>query len=89
MVDFGGGGGEEGGEGGAFFGGEFGEDEVSVADFLAERGIGAESEAGKLIGAEMFNNGFEAVVATGGAFFFEAESAEGESEVVADDQNVF
>ena len=63
---------------GFFFIGEFREDEVDVADFFAERVVPcAEAEAWEVFGAEVGDDGFEAVVAAGRAFLSFADGAEG------------
>ena len=74
---------------GFFVGGETGEDEVGVAELLSSGGVGAEAEAGELVGTEVFDDGFQAIVAAGGAGGAEANGAEGEGEIVAGDESLF
>ena len=65
------------------------EDEVDVADLLAYgEVVGAETEARKLVGAEMGGDGFEAVIAATGPVFAVAESAKLKIEVITDHENV-
>ena len=45
-------------EGGFFLWGEFTEDEISVANFGAERVASAEAETGEIRGGEATDNGF-------------------------------
>lgn len=81
--------GEEVGEGGLFFGGEAAEDEVDVAKGAAEVVVaGAEAKAREIGGVERFGDGFETVVATAATFGAVARGAEGEVEIVADDEDV-
>ena len=66
------------------------EDEVDVADLLAYgEVVGAETEARKLVGAEMGGDGFETVVAAAGPVFAVAESAKLKIKVITDYKNVF
>lgn len=59
-------------------GGEAAEDEVDVADFLAEGVVaGAEAETAELIRIEVLEDGFEAVIGASGAMFAVADGAEG------------
>ena len=53
--------------------------------FAGFAGTDAELESGKCVGAEVLDNGFNAVVAACGAFFPEAQCAEWQSDVVVDD----
>ena len=73
-----------------FFRGEFGEDKIDVADFLAKFVVPcAETKARKIFGFEAFDDGFESVIAASGATFAKTESVEGEIEIVADDKDAF
>ncbi len=90
MVDFCGDFGEESGESGFFVGGEAAEDEVGVADFLAEVVVScAEAKAGKIGSMEVFGDGFETVVAAAAAFGAVAQGAKGQVEIITDDEDVF
>lgn len=65
------------------------EDEVDVADLLTHGGVvGAETEARKLVGAEMGGDGFEAVIAAAGPAFAVAEGAKLKIKVITDHENV-
>ena len=69
--------------------GEFGEDEVDVADFFPKFVVaGAEAEAWEVFRAEVGDDGFEAVVAAGGASCSFADGAKGEVKIVANCQNI-
>lgn len=82
--------GKESGEGGFFLGGKAAEDEIDVAKFLAEFVVPcAEAKTWKIGGAEIFGDGFEAVVAAGAAFGAVAEAVERQVKIVADDEDVF
>lgn len=72
---------------GPFVGSEFAED---VADhFAGSGGSDADFQARKGVGVEVLEDGFDAVVAACGAFFPEAEGAEGQGDVIIDDEDVF
>lgn len=59
-----------------------------VSDDLARlAGADAEFEAGKQVITEVLEDRFDTIVATGGAFFAEAEGAKGEGGVVVNHQN--
>lgn len=88
-IDTGGDFGEEAGEGGFLVGGELTEDEVDVAEFLADFGIvSAEAKARKIGRFKVFRDGFETVIAAATAAFAEAEGAEIKVEIVAEDENI-
>ena len=64
------------------------ENEVNVADLLTDGGVvGAETEARKLVGAEMGGDGFEAVIAAAGPVFAVAESAKLKIKVITDHED--
>ncbi len=85
LVDLGADVGEKVGESGFFGGSEVAEDKIDVAETLLDCGIaGAEAQARKILAIEVRNGGFEAVVATGGAFGTVADLAKWEVEIVAD-----
>ncbi len=65
--------------------GEFSED--VAGHFAGLASTDAELEAREDVVAEVLEDGFNAVVATGGAFFAEAQGAEGEGYVVVDDEH--
>ncbi len=66
--------------------GELAED---MADhFAGLAAADAELEAGKCVGAEVLEDGFDAVVAAGGAFFPEPQAAEWQRDIVVDDEHV-
>lgn len=68
---------------------ETAEDEIDVADLLTERIIaGTEAEAAELVGFEVLEDGFEAIVGAGGAMFAVAQGAERQFEIIAKDENL-
>ncbi len=70
----------------ALVGGEFSED---VADhFAGPRAPYSELQAGKFVFSEVLEDGLDAVVAASGSLFPEAERAEGQGDVVVDDQHL-
>lgn len=76
-------------ESGFFVRSKTAENKIDVTEFLANGGgVGAEAESGELIGFEMLRDRFEAVIAASRAAGAEAEFAEGEVEVVADDEGI-
>ena len=88
-VDAGGDFSEKVGEGGFFVRCKLAEDEVDVAELLADFGVvGAEAETGEIGGFELARDGFEAVVPSAAAAFAEADLAEIEVKIVAEDENV-
>ena len=88
-IDAGGDFSEKAGESGFFVRSELAEDEVDVAELLADFGIvGAEAEAGEIGGFELAGDGFEAVVPSAAAAFAEADLAKIEVKIVAEDENV-
>lgn len=89
VVDFGGNLLEEGGEPVLLGGGEMSEDEVDVAELLADGRItSTETKAGKILGLEMLNNRFEAVVPSTGAVFAVAEFAELEVKIITNHEEI-
>jgi len=61
-----------------------------VADHVAGlAGADADFEAREEVGPEVFEDGFDAIVATGGAFFAEPQGAERQGGIVVDDEHVF
>lgn len=65
------------GEGGLFGGSKMTEDEINIAELLADGGIiRAETETGEILGAEVGGDGFQAIIAAAGAFDAETSFAE-------------
>lgn len=82
--------GEEGRESGFFLGGKAAENEIDVAEFLAEFIVpGAEAKTRKIGSMERFGDGFETVVAAGAALGAVAEAAERQIKIITNDQDVF
>lgn len=80
---------EESRKGGFFLGSETAEDEVDVAELLAEFIVPcAKAETGEIGGVEVFGDGFETVVAAGAALGAVTKTIERQVEVVADDEDV-
>lgn len=72
-----------------FFRCELAENEIDVAYTLAKLLIaGAEAKAWEIFGAEMLNGGLEAIVAACAAPLAEADLAEWEIEIVANNENI-
>lgn len=71
------------------YGHEFGKHEIDVAELLAEWLVaGAEAKAREILGSKVLDRGFEAIVAASAAPLAEADLAEREVEIVANDQNI-
>ena len=88
-VEFREGGMENVGEGGLFGGSKMTEDEIDIAELLADGGVvRAETETGEILGAEAGGDGFQAVIAAAGAFDAETGFAERQVEIVANDRNM-
>ncbi len=73
----------------AFFVGEFRQNKINIANALAEIVVaGAKAKTWEIVGAKMRNGRFEAIIAAGATPLAEANLAELEVKIVADDQEI-